>query len=109
MTNNTSNDKEKCLIKLINETLEKIEIEILKSLDGLDPIDDFQHLKFIQLSLTNMKINIKKNNSEIIINFQPNIARIVIDTWPLDSHLGNQICEIEYLYEKFKSAHQNKK
>lgn len=101
MNNNNSNEK-KHLIKLINEALKELEIEISKSSNGLDAIDELEHLEFIKNSLTTTKINIRQNNTETIVRYNPNVARIVIDTWPMDNQLGNQICEIEYLYEKLK-------
>ena len=109
MTSNTSNDKKRHLINLINESLHEVEKEILKSLDGLDAIDEIQHLRFIKSSLINAKKNLEQDDIETITLFTPSISRIVIDSWPLNNHLGNQICEVEYLYKKFKSAHQNKK
>ncbi|MFA5906429.1 MAG: hypothetical protein WC836_21050 [Desulfobacula sp.] len=102
MTNNASIDKNKHLIKLIDESLKGIEIEISKSLNGLYAIDALLHLQFIKTALTNMKINLNQNNTEMIAMYNPNIARIVIDTWPIDNPLGNQICEIEYLYKKLR-------
>ena len=103
MNNNNSNEKKEHIIKLINEALKWLEIEISKSSNGLDAIDELEHLEFIKNSLTTTKINIRQNDTETIVRYNPNIARIVIDTWPMDNQLGNQICEIEYLYEKLKS------
>ena len=103
MNNNNSNEKKEHIIKLINEALKWLEIEISKSSNGLDAIDELEHLEFIKTSLTTTKINIRQNDTETITRYHPNVARIVIDTWPMNNQLGNQICEIEYLYEKLKS------
>ena len=103
MNSNNSNEKKNHIIKLINEALKEIEIEISKSSNGLDAIDELEHLEFIKTSLTTTKINIRQNDTETITRYHPNVARIVIDTWPMNNQLGNQICEIEYLYEKLKS------
>jgi hypothetical protein len=109
MNKNNLADKKNHIIKLINESLRELEIEISKSSNGLDAIDESEHLQSIKHSLTTIKINLDQNKTEIIAMYKPNISRIVIDTWPMDNQLGNQICEIEYLYGKIKSAHQNKK
>ncbi|MDE3046671.1 MAG: hypothetical protein KGJ02_08560 [Verrucomicrobiota bacterium] len=97
-----SQNKRDQLLRLIAKALDEIQKEIEKANRGLETLDELEHLECIQSALAEMNSNLNQNNGQKIQRFQPNIARIVIDTWPLNNPLGDLICQIEYEYKKLK-------
>jgi len=100
ITMNMIANKRSKLLGLVAKTLDGIQKEIDKSSQRLEALDELQHLLFIQSVLIEMKSHLDQNNFEKILKLKPSIARIVIDTWPSDNLIGNQICQIEYNYER---------
>lgn len=104
---NNIEDKKSKLIKIVNEVLDDVFKEIDKNKQG-NPAYERQHLLFIQSVLVEILNVLETNNLNQIITIKPDIARIVIDTWPLNDVLGDKICLIEYEFNLWKK-HKNKK
>jgi len=92
-------DKKNKLLGLITEAIDGIQEEIKKANQGLETLNELDHLQFILFTLKKMKYNLIDDNLKVS-DFKPTIARFVIDTWPLTDPLGNKICQIEYEYER---------
>ena len=97
--NNRENKKNE-LLELICKCLEGIEDEIKKSGRGEAALDDLVRLQFIKSGLSEMQSRLIQENLPEDSAIEPNIARIVIDSWPINDPLGEQICQIEYRYKR---------
>ena len=97
-------EKSKNLSAQIDETLIWVESEIDKTVHGLESeaMDSGDHLKFIRSRLLGIKSCLTQNNGRRDPDFSPDIARLVIDTWPVGHPIGRQLCRIEYEYERLK-------
>ena len=97
---NNPNKKEK-LITNIMDAIDEVRIEIDKFNRGLG-LDALPQLKFIESSLEEANRFLVLRNFAYTIRPKMNIARLVIDTWPLDSELRHKLCQIEHEYEHMK-------
>ena len=98
----TSSDKRIRLTTSIDTAVVGVEAEIKKANDGLEAVDGLRQLQFIKSKLEELKAILNRGESEAIPRSKPGIARLVVDTWPLNDPLGEQICEIEYEYMRLK-------
>lgn len=97
---NNKEDKKNELLNLIYKCLDGIEDEIKKIERGEEALDDFVRLEFIKSVLREMQSSLVLENLSETSAIEPNIARIVIDSWPINHPLGEQICQIEYRYKR---------
>jgi hypothetical protein len=104
VTLNTYEDRKKKIVLLISEVINLISNEFRDKKKS--PSHENQELIYIKESLTNILSILQSNNYEEIKTKNISIARIIIDTWPLEDSLGNKICQIEYDFNQLKKHMQ---
>lgn len=95
-------DKPGRLLKLIELAVVDVDAEIQKGICGASAIDGLKQLQFIKATLQGMISILNSNNWRSIPRPKPGIARLVVDSWPLDNPLSERICEIEQMYSRLK-------
>ena len=93
-------DKRLRLLTSIDAAIAGIETEIRKAAHGLEAVDGLPQLTLIRSKLGELRAILIKDDWKSIPKSKPGMARLVIDTWPLDDPLGERISEIEYEYER---------
>ncbi|MBI4658414.1 MAG: hypothetical protein HY735_06145 [Verrucomicrobia bacterium] len=97
-----SNEKRNRLLKQIREALIGIRREIQKAERGEESLDGLQQLIFIESKLAEMEQALDREDWSAAERTKPGMARLVVDTWPMQDALGTLITEIEYEYERLK-------
>ena len=97
--NDTITKKNK-LSALVKDALIGIQAEINKAHHGAETVDGLQQLQFIESQLKQIETSLNEKTWENIE--KPGIARLVIDTWPINNSLGEKICQIEYDFGRLK-------
>jgi hypothetical protein len=99
---NHSVERRDQLLKSIAMALGEIEKEIGKASLGLQALDGPRQLQFIRSRLCEMQSILSRDDWGDIPKSKPDIARLVIDTWPLRDPLRDRLCQIEYDYLRLK-------
>lgn len=87
---------------MIGEGLVGIRREIEKAKAGAEALDSLRQLLFIEAKLLEMQQILQRDDWRSCPMSKPGIARLVVDSWPLDNALGNLLVEIEYEYGRLK-------
>ena len=95
-------DKRLSLLTSIDVAIAGIETEIKKATHGQEALDGLQQLAFIRSKLRELRAILIGDDWKSIPKSNPGMARLVLDTWPLDDPLGERISEIEYEYERLE-------
>lgn len=99
---NTSNTKRDKLLSIIAKAIEGIREEILKVDQGEQALDGIEQLQFIKSRLSEMEKSLLQENWKTTERKKPGIARVVVDTWPIDNQLGDLISQAEYEFIRLK-------
>lgn len=99
---NTSNTKRDKLLSIIAKAIEGIREEILKVDQGEQALDGIEQLQFIKSRLSEMEKSLLQENWKATERKKPGIARVVVDTWPIDNRLGDLISQAEYEFIRLK-------
>lgn len=95
-----SENNQNQFIALIYSAIDGIDSEILKAKNNSEAVDGLTQLQFIKSKLEYLKDELNQNNTKTKSHEKLGLARFVVDTWPLNHPLGDQICEIEYQYDR---------
>jgi hypothetical protein len=96
-------------MKSVNSAIDEIETEIQKANRGMEAIDGLKQLHFIKSKLQELKSILPQAKWQNIPKFELEIARLIVDSWPLDNLLGRKICDIEYEYERMSKVKESHK
>ena len=89
------------LKEIINKTQESINDEIDKHNNGIGTVSNLKQLENIKNIL--LKIQDEINNDKLsFTNF--GLGRMIVDSWPFDSILGQNIIKIEQNYLSLKNS-----
>jgi hypothetical protein len=91
-----SKNKRDELLNMIEDARLGVREEIKKVSKGIQALDEIRQLRFIDVKLSEMDEILRMDDRRSITRIKPDIARLVIDIWPMKDPLGNLICEIEY-------------
>lgn len=97
-----SNAKRDKILNMIAKASEGVQQEIQKANQGKQALDGIKQLQFIETKLNEMEKILEQEDWRTSTKKKPGIARLVVDTWPMDDPLGNVISQIEYEFEHLK-------
>lgn len=95
------NQRRNKVLNLINSALSNLSHKIESSCANPDSCFDIHDLNIINFQLMKLRECLICDSWDIPKGFRLNAARIVVDRWPFNDVLGIQICEIEYLCERW--------
>ncbi len=98
----STSSKHAKLLESIESVVPQVQTEIAKAERGAEALDGLKQLQFILAKLTDMKAVLHREDWQSKSRPKSGLARLIVDTSPLNHPLGVEICEIEYDFERLK-------
>jgi hypothetical protein len=94
--------KSEKILSLIKSALPLLRAEITKAESGTEAVDSLSALAFIKARLEEIESAIRSGNERKDDRYKGSMARLVVDTWPMNDPLGSKISEIDYEFYRLK-------